>query len=353
MSVRAIAGQLGVSATAVSLALKGSPRVSEALRQRIVERARALGYVPNARLAEVMGEVRRSAAPTYRATLGAFSLYPAEAPWIERPYLKVLLDSARDCAASHGYRLEWFWYQQPGVTPARFRSILEARGIQGLFCLGSLQPDAPFPDELSAFAVTTFSVSLPGPLHRVSSHFTADARLLFRQLLQRGYRRPGLGITFHGDRRTDYSYSATYLSTCERELPGCDVPVLRSDVWDEAGFDRWFASHRPDVIVLHQSPEYLAGVEAYLKRRRLKVPQDLGLALLDHNPDRQRYSGICQNMPLMGATAVELLIGRVLMRDFGPPRHPKVELVIGEWNEGRTLRARPSGPRPKANVAQK
>lgn len=338
MSVRAIARQLGVSPTAVSLGLKGSPRVSAALRARIRAAAKAAGHVPNARLAAAMVEVRRSVLPSYRATLGAFSLYPTATPWSDRPYLKVLLDSATARAEAHGYRLEWFWFQQPGLTPTRFRTILEARGIEGLFCLGSLQPDATFPAELRKFAITTFSVSLPGPLHRVSSHFTADARMLYEQLLRRGYRRPGLGITLHGDRRTDYAYSATYLSTCERHLPDCHLPVLRSDFWDEAGFHQWFTTHRPDVIVLHQTPAYLAGVENYLQRARLRVPRDIGLALLDHNPDRRHYSGICQDMPLMGATAIDLLIGRILMRDFAEPKHPKVELVIGEWNEGRTLR---------------
>ena len=341
MSVRAIARRLGISPTAVSLGLKGSGRVSAALRLQIRAEAEAIGYIPNARLSEVMGEVRRSVLPSYRATLGAFSLYPAKEPWKERPYLKVILDHATERARSHGYQLEWFWFMEPGLKPARFRAILEARGIQGLFCLGSLLPDATFPPELNQFAVTTFSVSLPGPLHRVSSHFTADARLLFNQLLRRGYRRPGLGIAIHGDRRTDYGYTATYLSTCERHLPECHVPVLRSDVWDEAGFHRWFVTHRPDVIVLHQTLEYLSGVEAFLKRAHLRVPCDIGLALLDHNPDRRRYSGICQNMPLMGATDIELLIGRTLLRDFKIPTHPKVELVIGDWNEGRTVRPLP------------
>ncbi|MBC7369045.1 MAG: LacI family DNA-binding transcriptional regulator [Undibacterium sp.] len=339
MSVRAIARLLAISPTAVSLALKDSPRVSPRLKDRIREQARALGYIPNAKLAELMGEVRRSSVPVYRATLGAFSFYPAEAPWCERPYLKHLFDGAVKCAASHGYKLEYLWYLRPGMTPMRFRKILETRGIQGLFCLGSLEPDQSFPPELRKFAVTTFSVSVPGPLHRVSSHFTYDARLLFDELLRRGYRRPGLCILVHGDRRTDYAYSATYLSTSERHLSPPHPPVLRADTWDEASFHHWFTAHRPDVIVLHQFPAYIAGVEAYLKTARLRVPRDIGLALLDLNPDRLRYSGICQNTSLMGATAIELLIGRILMRDFQAPAHPKVELVIGEWNEGRTLRS--------------
>jgi DNA-binding LacI/PurR family transcriptional regulator len=333
-----MARDLGISATAVSLALKESPRVSAAMRARVRRLAQASGYIPNARLSELMYQVRNSVTTTYHATLGALSLYPEEEPWRTRPYLKVLLDSAVARAQRHGYRLEYFWLKRPGMSPARFRNILEARGVRGLFCLGSADPEEPFPAELGQFAVTTFAATIPSRLHRVASHCEADARLLFDELRRRNYRRPGLSILVHGDRRTDYAYSACFLSAQERLFPPSQVPILRSDEWNEAAFARWFAAHRPDVIVLHQSAAYVAGVEGWLQRHRWSVPGAVGLALLDLNPNPRRYAGICQDPARMGATATELLIGRVLLGDCSTPLHPKVELVVGDWNEGRTLR---------------
>jgi LacI family transcriptional regulator len=341
MSLRAIARELGISATAVSLAMKNSPRVSPELGNRIRKLASERGYVPNARLSELMGEVRKSVSPAYHATLGAFSLYPDKEPWKRphRDYLQRLLQSATACAHSHGYLLEYFWYKEAGMNPARFRGILEARGIQGLFCLGSLDPEEKYPPELANFAHTTFGASIPGDLHRVSSHFASDARLLFQELLRRGYQRPGLAILVHGDRRTDYAYSATYLSMLERQFPLPHTPVLRSDVWDRDGFHHWFSRNQPDVVVLHQQEDYVLGVENYLKERGLRIPTHVGIALLDKNPNPARFSGVCQDHKLMGATAIEMLIGRILLRDFSFPTHPKIELVCGSWNEGRTLRA--------------
>lgn len=340
MSLRAIARELGISATAVSLAMKNSPRVSPELGDRIRKLAAERGYVPNARLSELMGEVRKSVSPTYHATLGAFSLYPDKEPWKRphRDYLQTLLRSATDCAHSHGYRLEYLWYKEPGMSPARFRGILEARGIQGVFCLGSLDPEEQYPKELSTLAHTTFGASIPGNLHRVASHFASDARLLFNELLRRGYQRPGLAILVHGDRRTDYAYSATYLSMLERQFPLPHTPVLRSDTWDPDGFHHWFSRNQPDVVVLHQSSDYVLGVESYLKQRGLRIPGQVGIALLDKNPNPARFSGVRQDHQLMGRTAVEMLIGRILLRDFALPEHPKVELVCGSWNEGKTLR---------------
>ena len=341
MSVRSIARKLGVSPTAVSLALRDSPRVSRTLCTEVKKLARAEGYIPNARLQELMNEVQKSRAPGYRSALAALSLFPEKEPWREGyPHLKLYLDGARKRAATHGYRLDYFWLKGPGMTAARLRGILETRGIQGVLCLGSRNPEEEFPPELARFAVVTFAASIPSPLHRVASNFTADARMLFAQLEKRNYQRPGLIILHSGDRRTNFAYSEAFLGLQERGLRKPQVPILRAEEWDEDQFQTWFARHKPDVLVLHEHTPYLVNLEAYLRRRRIDVPRSVGMALLDLNPDHDRYAGICQDFPLMGATAVEMLIGRVLLRDFGEPEYPKSEMVVGHWNEGRTLRSR-------------
>lgn len=341
MSVRSLARQLGVSATAVSLALKGSSRVSSSLRERVRRAARSAGHVPNARLTELMYELRHSVRPAYRATLGVISLFPEEKPWQERPawgHLGVFDAGARASAESHGYKLENFWLKRPGMTPARLRAILETRGIKGIICLGSLDPEETFPPALRRFAVVTQGASIPDRMHRVMSHFAADARTLFGELHRRGYRRPGLVILASGDRRTDHLYTATFLSHQERIFAPPPVPILRAETWDAREFTTWFSRHQPDVIVLHQYAPYLDAVEGFLAVRRLRIPRDIGIALLDLNPTPARYSGIGQDPARMGATAAELLLGRLLLRDFAFPAHPKVELVTGSWNEGKTLR---------------
>lgn len=353
MSVRSLARQLGISATAVSLALKDSPRISPGLRAKVRHAARAEGHVPNAKLAEVMSEVRRSAQPRYHATLGAISLFPEEEPWRQNPtygHLEPLLDGARARAALRGYKLENFWLKAPRMTPRRLAAILEARGIHGLFCLGSLDPDEGFPPALQRFAVVTQGASIPGLMHRVVSHFAADARTVFAEIARRGYRRPGLAILRSGDRRTDHLYSATFLGEQERAGTTPTVAILRAETWNEAEFHAWFTTHRPDVIVLHQYEAYLAELERYLARRRFRVPRDLGLALLDKNPAPARYAGIRQSPERIGAAAVDLLLSRLLLRDLAAPEFPKIELVVGRWTEGTTLRSPPTQKLPRGKT---
>jgi LacI family transcriptional regulator len=270
------------------------------------------------------------------------ALFPEERPWIERndyPHLRHVLAGAQERARAHGYQLENFWVKQPGLSPARLRAILEARGIRGLLCLGSHDPEERLPAALKHFAIVTHAASIPDPLHRVVSHFAADARTVFDELLRRGYARPGLLIRPSADRRTDHLYTAAFLGHQERKFAAPPVPILRAQEWDERGFAAWFAAHRPDALVFHQTETYLAAALAVLARAGVRVPRDVGVALLDKNPDRARYSGICQDPAQMGAVALELLLGRLLLRDFAPPQSPKIELVVGSWNEGRTLRA--------------
>jgi LacI family transcriptional regulator len=345
MSVRSLARKLGISATAVSLALKDSPRISPELRAKVQHVAQTEGHVPNAKLAELMSQVRLSAQPRYHATLGVISLFPEEEPWRQNPtygHLEAMLGGARARAALRGYKLENFWLRAPRMTPRRLAVILAARGIHGLFCLGSLDPDEVFPAALQRFAVVTQGASIPGRMHRVVSHFAADARTVFAELARRGYRRPGLAILRSGDRRTDHLYSATFLGEQERAGTTPTVAILREETWHEHEFHSWFTTHHPDVIVVHQYDSYLTEIERYLARRKLRVPRDVGLALLDKNPDLTRFAGICQSPERIGAAAVDLLLSRLLLRDFVAPEFPKVELVVGTWNEGQSLRP----PRP-------
>lgn len=345
MTIRSIARQLGISSAAVSLGLHNSPRVSEKMRARIVALAKSSGYIPNVRLSELMSEVRKGQAPGYRATLGAFSFYPQEKPWDERPYLKEMLDAAIEAAAAHGYRMEYFWLRKPGLSVNRFCSILRARGIQGLFCLGSPEVEDRIPEALWQFGIVVQGPSIADKLHRVVTHAGGDTRRLVEELLARGYRRPGLGIVPSGDQRGNYVYSSSFAGFQERGMfEGPTVPILRAETWDEAQFHAWREAYRPDVIILHQLPAYIQAVDAALKRWKIKVPRDVGLALLNTGEKAcPTHSGIFQHGPTCGVLAAEMLMGRMHLRDFGSRiTTPKIELFDGQWRDGTTLRTRPA-----------
>ncbi len=69
------------------------------------------------------------------------------------------------------------------------------------------------------------------------------------------------------------------------------------------------------------------------------MPRDLGFASLAV-PDRNHVcSGIWQNGRLLGATAIDTIVGMLERNERGLPEQTRVTMVEGVWNEGQTLRA--------------
>jgi DNA-binding LacI/PurR family transcriptional regulator len=64
-----VAKVVGVSKNTVSLALRGSPRISEATRKRIAEAAETLGYRLNPTVAHLMAQLRQNRSPGYHSLL--------------------------------------------------------------------------------------------------------------------------------------------------------------------------------------------------------------------------------------------------------------------------------------------
>lgn len=345
VSVRAIARKLRVSATTVSLALRHSPRISPRMRMRVLRTAERLGYVPNSKLNALMNEVRLSGQPDHRGTLGLVSLYPEEQPWQKWPHLAKIVKGATEQAHAHGYSLDAFWLRAPNMTARRMQTILQTRGVEGVFCVGAETPGMRFPRELADLPMCTQGVSIAGDVTRVMSNYAQDARTLLIELYRRGYQRPALTIETEGDRRTDFAYSNTYAGLAGRLFRDGAQPILRCPRFDAATFGEWFQAHRPDVIIVHQAPAFTLQVHDYLRRQALRVPEDVGLAMLDMTPDPACYSGIRQNFEVIGACAIDALLTKVLLPRAVHHDFPTVELIPSTWNEGATLRRRTTGTR--------
>ena len=78
-----------------------------------------------------------------------------------------------------------------------------------------------------------------------------------------------------------------------------------------------------------------------LRRAGLRVPADIGLALLACPQPGDACSGVYQNGSRIGALAVDTLIGLVERHESGLPEQATTLMVEGQWNEGSTLRAPP------------
>ena len=339
MNVRHIAKLTGISASAVSLALRDSPRISAATKQRVRRVARETGYAPDAKIVDLMRHLRRPRAIRQQACFGVISFYDSLRPWEKSLHLTRIHEGMTRRARDLGFRLEPLWLRAPGMTYRRFRSILEARSIEGLLCFGSPDFAQEFPEELGRLAVVTLGLSIRTPLHRVTSHFYNDTVAALSKVHQLGYRRPGLVLGAYEETRSAHTHSAAYLGWCEHVLgPGRALPVLRMAAMEKEQLLLWLEEQRPDVLIFVHLPEMLVSLRAVLRDKQLRVPKQLGVAVLGHQVEGTGFSGIQQNQHVMGAWAVELLAARIANRDLGVPASPRIEMVEGEWVQGETLR---------------
>ena len=137
MNLRHVARLAELSPSAVSLALRDSPKISEATKKKVRQLADKLGYRPDAKVIEMMTHLRKPRAVRQEACFGVISFYEDQHPWETSRHLKQVYEGMKRRAGELGYRLEPLWLRAPGMTYRREKGILDARGIEGLLCFGS------------------------------------------------------------------------------------------------------------------------------------------------------------------------------------------------------------------------
>lgn len=339
MSIRQIARLAGLSPSTVSLAMRHSPKIPEGTRRRVLKLAEHIGYRPNAKLTTLMAQMRASRLDGARACFGVISFYDTPRPWEEPSFKHRIYDAMQQRADELGYRLEPIWLHAPGMTYARIRLILETRGIEGLLSFGGPDFNQELPPELSQFAIVTVGTSVKTPLHRVISHFHKDTWRTLERLHELGYRRPGLVIGRYEDQRSLHACASAYLGWCELyRTTHAALPIHRVDQVEPAPLLAWLQKSKPDVVVFSHLWEHTAELRAALQLHRIKVPRQLGVALVTQRVEGTGFSGMQQNQRLMGTWAVELLATLIMNHDSGMSPHPHVEMVESEWVDGGSLR---------------
>jgi DNA-binding LacI/PurR family transcriptional regulator len=336
-----IAGKLRVDQSTVSLALRNSPRLSAATRDRIQKAAAALGYKPNPFVSALMRTRRSRAKSAGDPVVAWVSNWEKEDSWMQVPAFKAMYQGAEDRLRENGFRLEHFWLDQKSIGAARLSSILWNRGITGLILapVPNDRPDANM--DWEKFSAVTIGRSIHSPdLDRVdSAHYDAITVALKRCRVL-GYKRIGLAIDEVMLARFDQRFLASYLVNCPRLKSGKHLEIFRATVETKAGvkaFQAWFRRERPQVIITLS--KHTAEIHrAALKDVKIKVPEDVGLVILSCHVADDSYSGIYQFPELIGAQTADMLVRKMLQNECGIPKHPLTFTINGIWNQGTTTR---------------
>ncbi len=339
--MRHIAERAGVTEATVSMALANNPRISAATRTRIQELARTLNYQPNPYVSALMRTRRQGRLLNDRPVLALVSCFPTADGWrraADSPTVRQMREGAIERAAMRGYQAQEFWLHQDGMSPERFSEVLRTRAIRGLL-LGPGGPGAPIP-ALKWDYFAAVSLSVPSPTHTITTvcndHFFSSLRVA-RECFVHGYRRPGLVILRSHRARFQGRWEAGVL-IAQREHPELRLvePLLLDD-WSEAAsaLRPWCEREKPDVII---SPSAEA-LQPVLLKLGCRIPEEIGLVSLACSELTSPCSGIFQNGKLIGATAIDVLIGMVERHERGLPDQATTLMVEGVWNPGQTLRA--------------
>lgn len=299
--------------------------------------ASRLGYVPDAALQSLVAYRKSVRVPPYQSTIAWIN------NWEKREELRSVKSfdeyyhGAFERASALGYKLEEFWTRDPKTSPARLAAILHARNIRGLAVAPQEHAGTKLELNFDGFSAIAFGYSLqPVTLHIVTNHQFMSIIRLVKKLREMGYRRMGLYLSNDWDNKVNHGFISGFM-TAQNEIPKPDrVPPYLTDAFTAPDFIGWIKTRNPDIIITQSIIRQVIG---WLKEAGMAVPGDIGLADLCARPSIPDVAGIYQNDHLIGATAIDVLVGMMQRNERGLPDTIVYTLVDGVWQPGDTVRA--------------
>lgn len=340
-----IAKALGITQSAVSLALRGDRSISAEMRQKVCRTAKRMGYHSNAYLTVLMSHIRTGKKLSGKGVIGLLVEADSQESWYKvesyRGFHQGVLQRGREL----GFRVESFFLQQPGMSASKIDQILHTRNIKGIILAPPYHGNRSLDLHWERYAAIGVGFGWEAQeLTRVVYDSQQNFITAFNALWQMGYRRIGTVLgkgLVYGTRHGIKSYTG-YLE-CQNSIPEeARIPIFTSndlpgekessEESETARFREWFLKWHPDALLT------LVGSEKqWLDAMKLKVPKDVGLACLAQ-PSDTSYARIDEKGEVVGSTALELVAAQIARNEFGPPSHPKVMMIEGRWKNGATLR---------------
>ena len=341
VTLREVAEQAGVTRMTASLALRGKSRVSDATRRKVLKAAEKLGYEPDPEVAKLMAHIRKKQTVETKACLALLTSGRTADEWKCSVTEQKYVEGAKQRARAYGYRIETFWLNDPRMSGARLSNIIWNRGIEGVI-IAPLQGRLTDVDSRSIdlrfdlFSAVEISETIDEPdLDRaLHDQYTSMLKLLGR-LSDLNYRTAGLVLEEALDLRVNHQWAAAYIYYRQQSAHKGMPPPLILPTAKQSTFDRWYDRYRPDAIIS------VAGFGLELASNRgLKIPQEVGYASLDVSGVEAvlpGVSGIDQQSELVGAAAVDMVVGAIQRGQRGIPDHPFRTQMEGTWVPGRTV----------------
>jgi LacI family transcriptional regulator len=330
-----IAQKLGVASSTVSRALRGDPRISAEMRQRIETVAQITGYRPNPLVSALMANRRRRGGGGEVDVIALITNYSGHESWHTKDVCRWEYEGIVSRAAALGFRVEVFAFSEYNCDANRLIATLRVRGIRGVL-LGFSRDEAPHaPFHTEGFAVAGLSAYFRSTVvDRVNFHGFYNVRLALERMRRLGYRRPALVVPALNNQISNNLWSGAFLDW-QLQLPVDDrcQPYIPNDAEDRGQFYAWLDANRPDSLLVYKVP-----VRRFLAKRGFLVPDHIGVAYLYRTADEMgEAAGIDGNLSAVGSAALDLVVEKLNANLTSIGSCPKEVLIKGFWRDGSTL----------------
>lgn len=322
VTMRDVADHCGVAVATVSRALRDHPRISDATKLRVLQAAQELGFRPDARLGELMGQVRQGRKAHYQGHIALVFPSGRRADRENRPAIAGGVGGVNERAEQLGYGVAEFWLEDDEISPSKLGRALKTRDIRGVILI------QPGPEGISHFeldwsvaAWVTLGFVSPRPgLHAVTSDRMSDA-------MEAVYR-----LHDSGARRVVYIYEVSDAVMGNDWLAGYSAGMITRDLEplvvkisdrDFEGFAERVARRDPEAVLTHSHH-----VEKLLREADFDCPMAF-LNLMGPDPDRM---GIRISNTDTGVNAVDLVVSQLRQGEHGLPSVQKKVITRGSWH---------------------
>jgi LacI family transcriptional regulator len=340
-----VALEVGVHPTTVSLALRNSPQLPLATRQRIQTAARKMGYHQDPMLSALVAYRANVSLPKFQPEVAMIFDFksPEELAQGSLAY-RLFLTGATRKAEELGYKIRPCFFEGPSRQSEgqRIGRILVSRGVKGAIICAFRPGTTRFEFDWDQFSVVQIeSQHLALPVHSVSTDQMMMAREAVRRLAQRGFRRLGMAVGCDEEIYLDHAftmgfYGEAWLHPGLKLAPVLVLPNGQSPDEIAPPLRQWIRQRRIEAIISNWN-----SVPAALAASRAKGTPDPDLVLLSLPADPSQYDGMRQRDMEVGEQAMEQLAMLLKTNQTGCIAAPNRILVPGTWVAG----TRPVGPR--------